>query len=88
MNYYFTYGLAEHYPFRGGWTKVVADSRENAVRLFQIAHPDKNENMINCYFIYDEEGFKETEMFQTNDNLGHGCQEILMLIKIVADNKE
>lgn len=75
--YFFTYGT-EGQPFFGGWSEVVAPSYGAAVDAFRAYHPDKNKGIVNCSSIYDEERFKQTEMYQES-NFGFRCHEIITL---------
>ena len=61
-NFYFTYGTEGH-PFYGGWSKIEAPTREIAIALFRLIHPDKTPGLVNCSSIYDEETFRKTSMW-------------------------
>ena len=86
QNYYFTYG-SEGNPFKGGWTRVRADSLYTAVTAFQIYHPDRVPYILNCAHVYTEEEFKRTTMFR-NGNLGEYCHEIIDLYRSVITEDE
>lgn len=61
-NYYFTYGTWEGFPYYGGWTRVIAQNKDEAIQLFRKVHPD-TENGNFCYaFSYDEDAFIATGM--------------------------
>ena len=60
QNFYFTYGTSTSFPFQNGYTKVIAQTRATAIRLFQMIHPNQTENVINCAFIYSEKEFENT----------------------------
>lgn len=63
-NFYFTYGTDPEFPFRYGWTRVVAEDIETAITLFQMVHPNREKsNCVNCAFYYDEK-FEETDMYK------------------------
>lgn len=72
--FYFTYGTSKSYPFRGGWTEVIAPNRSMAIGAFNAVHPPQVEDIINCSFVYDETTFKTFEMYK-NGNLGARCHE-------------
>lgn len=72
--FYFTYGTSGQ-PFVGGWTEVNAPNRGAAFRAY---HPDKTEGLLNCSSVYDEEHFKQTEMF-TSGNFNRRCHEVITL---------
>lgn len=57
-NYYFTYGTDSGFPFCGGYTKVIAKTMKDAIRLFNERHPCRHKETVNCAFIYFEEEFK------------------------------
>ena len=75
--FFFTYG-SEGHPFYGGWTIVGAESREQAVALFRLVHPDRIEGIINCADIYTVDQFLTTNMYKEG-NFGHRCYEVITL---------
>ena len=76
QKYYFTYGTAEHFPFKGGWSVIEGELTEiQARKIFRTIHPDIHENVLNCAFVYTEDEFKNTEMWKNGDNLGNGEME-------------
>lgn len=75
--FYFTYGTAESFPYKGGWTEVIADDIRQAQALFRAVHPDRTPGIMNCAFFYTEEMFSKTDMFKNNDNRGYSCREII-----------
>ena len=79
MKFYFTYGTSKSQPFQGGWTVVNAESRDDAIKLFNQHHPVTEQGLVNCSSIYDEETFKNTIMYKRNDNFGKTLQETLSL---------
>lgn len=82
--YYFTYGSSKTMPFQAGWTVVEADSREDAIVIFDIVHPrtDGYQGFVNCAGIYDEEYFKTTKMY-IDGNYGKGEVERLRIDRTV-----
>ncbi|MBQ8624297.1 MAG: hypothetical protein IJ424_08035 [Oscillospiraceae bacterium] len=84
--FYFTYGTHGQ-PYSGGWTVVLAGNLKQAVAVFRIIHPDKDEGLINCADFYSEEKFKETEMYKQG-NFGAFCHERISLLRYVNDPKE
>lgn len=77
MNFYFTYGTDGH-PFRGGWTRVVADNMSQAGELFRVVHPDRTNGILNCAGCYTEEYFKNTEMYKKG-NFGKRELEVIRI---------
>lgn len=39
--FYFTYGLDDTQPFKGGWTEIIAPDVNTACAVFRIFHPDR-----------------------------------------------
>ena len=72
--FYFTYGTKGH-PFYGGWSEVYAPDIDAAIRLHKTYHSKEN-GFLNCAEVYNEEEFKETEMYQ-NGNYGRYSHEVL-----------
>lgn len=59
LNFYFTYGTDERYPYRGGWTTVTAPDYKKAVEVFRTIHPNIRKGIINCADIYSELEFRK-----------------------------
>lgn len=61
LNFYFTYGTSEDYPYRGGWTTVTAPDYQKAIEVFRFYHPDIREGVLNCadYYCETEADFQE-----------------------------
>lgn len=77
-NYFFTYGTWIGYPYYGGWTRVIAENKDEAINIFRKVHPD-TENGNFCYaFFYDENDFIATEM-NVNGNFGNFEHETIEL---------
>lgn len=73
----FTYGsYSLRHPFQGGWTEVVAESQQEALRIFTDRHP-LVDGLVPCARIYTEDEFKETVMYKSGKNFGKGCVERL-----------
>ena len=86
QNYYYTFGTDEEYPFKGGWVVIQAPTRQAASRIFSSYFPDRDgSTFLNCAFVYNEEQFKKTSMYEDNDNLGAGCH---CIIGPITNNKE
>jgi len=75
--FYFTYGMEGH-PFVGGWTEVIAETRDIACELFRLYHPNKEGAFLNCSWIYSEEEFRKSRM-STDGNFGQFCHETICL---------
>ena len=79
--YYFTYGTDEKYPYRGGWTVVVAETVEIAKKIFSLYHPPRYGNVGNYCDCYTECVFEKTEMCKKG-NFGKFCVEVLGCYRI------
>ena len=75
MNFYFTFGSDETFPFKGGWVVVKASSFEEAVEKFKKRYGHEN-GPVNCAFIYPEDEFKKTKMYSLG-NLGYFCHDVI-----------
>ena len=69
----------------GGWTEVNAPNYGAACAAFRAYHPDKTEGLLNCSSVYDEEHFKQTEMF-TSGNFNRRCHEVITVQREDAVN--
>lgn len=54
-NFYFSFGTAEYFPYQGGYVLVKAHNKQEAVKKYRSEHPDIQEGIINCSFIYTQE---------------------------------
>lgn len=77
--FYFTYGRNPAFPFTDGWTEIEAPDQNTASELFREIHPDRlgSEGVLNCAFVYEEDSFKNTKMYQ-DSNFGGHCHERLI----------
>ena len=74
MKFFYTFG-SRGQAHIGGWIEIMANSREEADRIFIKKYPLKD-GLLNCAFIYTEEDFKRTIMYK-HGNFGRGCHEVL-----------
>lgn len=86
-DFYFTYGIAQGYPYKGGWTRVTAPSINLALNAFTAVHP-KRENCLNCADYYSEREFKATDMYKSNSNRGYGEHEHITLDVECSDKEK
>lgn len=63
LNYYFTFGTNEKFPYQNGYVKVRASNRSEAVEKFNAKYPpiDKS-GLVNCAFIYNQEEFDKANL--------------------------
>lgn len=54
INYYFSFGTNECFPYQGGYVLVKAHSKQEAVEKYRKKYPDVEEGIINCAFIYNQ----------------------------------
>ena len=59
LNFYYSFGSADFYPFRGGWVIVKAGSRVEADRIFMKHFPCRTPNLLNCASVYNEKQWRE-----------------------------
>lgn len=77
--FYFSYGTSKTFPYRNGWTTVIATDMNDAAATFKKHHPNlPGTNCLNCSFVYTAESFEKTEMFLNQDNFGAGEHEVLI----------
>ncbi|MBD5585159.1 MAG: hypothetical protein HDQ88_08755 [Clostridia bacterium] len=89
--YYFTYGNDEKFPYQHGWTEITAPSLICAQQIFRACHPNrKNDDgtesgCLNYSWHYTEDEFKETRMYEDDDNLGAGCVERISMERLMIE---
>lgn len=64
MNYYFTFGTAEYFPYKNGYLVVKASNIKEAVQKYREKHPDIERGIINCSFVYTEDEWNRTGMLE------------------------
>ena len=84
QKFYFTYGTSEQYPYKGGWTEVIAETKHMAILAFKVVHPDVHEGILNCASVYTEEEFTSSGM--TTGNYGACRHETIILSQIVKED--
>jgi hypothetical protein len=77
-NYFFTYGTWVGYPYYGGWTRVIAENQDEAIKLFRKVHRDIEEGNLRYAFLYDEDAFIATGM-NVDGNYGNFEHETIEL---------
>ncbi len=70
--FYYTFGIDDHFPFRGGWVEVEAPTMKEAHALFREHYPDREPGILNCSDYYTEEQFRMSDM-QATGNRGAFC---------------
>lgn len=83
--YYYTYGSHPNYPYKNGWTEVIALNRGQANAFFRAAHPDVVPGIINCAWIYSESEFAKTSLMKET-NFGARCHETLGILTYNNDS--
>lgn len=75
--FYFTYGTDSGYPFRGGWTLIIAPDIKAAAQIFKAYHPNRDDSeCLNCADYYRADYFEQSESYKTG-NFGGYCHEII-----------
>ena len=82
-NFYFTYGTEGH-PFYGGWSIIAAPDINTAIAVFQLFHPNKHGDCLNCSSYYTEEQFRNTGMWK-HGNFGARLHEVISLQRWCGD---
>ena len=86
--FYFTYGTDPAYPFRGGWTLIIAPDEKTAVQIFRAFHPDRSERAcLNCADYYRGDYFEQRESYKTG-NFGAYCHEIIEVSHKITKGNE
>lgn len=71
-NFYFTFGNNAKFPYQNGWIIIQAENESQARAIFQILFPNPTDpTTLNCSFVYTEEEFRKTKMYQNQNNFGH-----------------
>jgi len=77
-NFYFTYGDAPGvFPFEGGWSRIVANTLEDAIKKHVSKYGYTEDNFLRCAGIYTEERFRETVMYTIGSNRDMGEHEVI-----------
>ena len=84
--FYFTFGTGGQ-PYAGGWTEVIADNRQKAVRAFRAYHPDKIPGCLNCADVYSEKDFSAAGFLETG-NFDAFCHETIILTVVKKNGSE
>lgn len=57
---YFTFGSDCHFPYgQYDYVEIEAEDMNQACKLFQTIHPNRYGDLLNCAFVYTEEGFNK-----------------------------
>ena len=74
--FYFTYGSSdENQAYRGGWTEVEADTRQEAVAGYMAYHPANKRGLLPCCGVaYDHQQMERSGML-TEGNFGIFCHD-------------
>lgn len=83
--YFYTYGSSPDYPFKDGWTEVIALNQGQADAFFRAAHPDVHPGILNCAIVYSEAEFAKSVMMKKT-NFGAGCHETLGILTYNNDS--
>ncbi len=73
--FFYTFGSDERFPYQNGWVEVHAADWSEAHEKFRARFPDRNPNVINCSFFYDEKRWREMDPEHTWH--GFRCHEVI-----------
>lgn len=85
--YFFCYADNKRYPYKAGWTRVLAPDLEGAEAVFRVFHPDTIEGLTSCAVIYDGLMFRQTNIFATG-NYGEFEHETITASRMTIAQKE
>ena len=77
--FFCTFGDSKYFPYHDGWVEVIADSFNDAKRIFEDRYPSpKNGKSYfpRFAFIYSEQEFVKTDMWKYG-NFGFRCHEVI-----------
>ena len=86
--FYFTYGTDPAYPFRGGWTLIIAPDEGIAAQIFRAFHPDRpGHYCLNCADYYHADYFEQSLSYKTG-NFGAYCHEVIEVKHTITKDNE
>ena len=85
--YFFLYADSSRYPYKAGWTRVLAPNLDIAHKLFNAFHPAEIEGLTNCAAVYDGDTFRQTSIFSTG-NYGEYEHETLTAHRMTIAKKD
>ena len=65
--YFFLYADNKRFPYKAGWTRVLAPDFNAAEAVFNAYHPGTVEGLTNCATVYEGELFRQTNIFKTGN---------------------
>lgn len=80
MRYYFTFGLDDKFPFKGGWVIIDAQDKQEACDLFSVYYPKTKDGLLCCASVYDERAFMATGMHE-HGNFNKWCHVEISAVK-------
>ena len=81
MRMIFTYGNADIYPYKGGWTEIIAPTTRLCIDIFRAYHPDRTPGILNCADYYSFSDFRDTEMYR-DGNFGKRRHEKITVMRM------
>lgn len=57
----------KHYPYKAGWSRVLAPSITAAEHAFRAFHPDYFPGILNCVTVYRGDIFRKTSIYLTGN---------------------
>ena len=85
--YFFLYADSPRYPYKSGWTRILAPDLNIAHKVFSAFHPEEIEGLTNCAAVYDGDSFRRTSIFTTG-NYGEYEHETITASRMTIEKKE
>ncbi len=77
MEFLFSFGSSQQFPFQGGYIIINASDSKKAVNEYRKRYPDRTPGILNCSDIYTNPD--TIQDFKQNGNLGAGCHAYINL---------
>lgn len=65
--YFFLYADNKRFPYKAGWTRVLAPDFNAAEAVFNAYHPGTVEGLTSCASVYEGDLFRQTNIFKTGN---------------------
>ena len=85
--YFFLYADNKWFPYRAGWTRVMAPDFNIAEAVFNAFHPGTVDGLTNCATVCEGELFRKTNIFTTG-NYGEYEHETIVASRMTIVRKE
>ena len=65
--YFFLYADNKRFPYKAGWTRVLAPDFNTADAIFNAYHPGTINGLTSCASVYEGDLFRQTSIFKTGN---------------------